>query len=125
MGALMLVWGIDKLVNVDHGMAVSERFYLGLFSSPVLVQAFGVAQLLLGVLVVVGLWRRVAYPMLIAATLTTLLGVWRSILDPWGWYLDGTNALFFPSAIIAAAGLVLFALQDEDRISLDVRRMAG
>jgi uncharacterized membrane protein YphA (DoxX/SURF4 family) len=125
MGALMLVWGIDKLVNVRHGLAVSERFYLGLFNAPDLVQAFGVVQLILGALVVVGLWRRVAYPVLIVVSLTTLLGVWRSIIDPWGWYQEGTNALFFPSVIIAAAGFVMMAWRDEDRLALDARRVAG
>jgi uncharacterized membrane protein YphA (DoxX/SURF4 family) len=125
MGALMLVWGIDKLVNVDHALTVSDRFYLGMFSAPVLMQAFGVAQLLLGVLVVVGLWRRLAYPVLMVVNLTSLLGVWKSILDPWGWYLEGTNALFFPSVIIAAAGLVMIALHDEDRMALDARRRSG
>jgi putative oxidoreductase len=28
---LMLIWRVDKLVNVEHGMLVSERFYLGAF----------------------------------------------------------------------------------------------
>lgn len=39
----------------------------------------------------------------------TLAGVWRSIVDPWGWYLTGTNALFYPSVVIFAGVLVLLA----------------
>ena len=121
MGALMLVWGIDKLVNVEHAMQVSNGFYLGLFSGPTLLNAFGIFQVLLGLLVIVGLWRRLAYPALILINLVSLVGVWRSILDPWGWYLERTNALFFPSVIITAAGFVLLAFQAEDRLSLDER----
>jgi hypothetical protein len=38
--------------------------------------------------------------------------VWRSIVDPWGWYLTGTNALFFPSLIIFAGAVVLLAFRE-------------
>ena len=116
LGLLMLIWGVDKLVNVQHGLKVSQHFYFGAFNSAVLLKAFGVAQMLLGVLIVLGLARRVAYPLLLAVTGVTLLGVWKSVIDPWGWYLKGGNALFYPSLIIFAAGLVLWAFQDEDRL---------
>jgi hypothetical protein len=48
--------------------------------------------------------------------------VWRSIVDPWGWYLEGANVLFFPSLIIFAAALVLAAHRAEDALSVDARR---
>jgi uncharacterized membrane protein YphA (DoxX/SURF4 family) len=116
LGLLMVIWGADKLVNVEHGLAVSERFYLGAFSSAALLQAFGVAQIALGALVLLGVARRLTYPVLLAVTGTTLLGVWRSVVDPWGWWLDGANVLFYPSLIIFAGSLVLWAFRDEDRL---------
>ncbi len=119
LGLLMVVWGLDKLVNVEHGMAVSAGFYLNLFSVPVLLQAFGVLQVLIGLLIGAGLARRFAYPALLAITATTALGVWKSIVDPWGWYLEGSNVLFYPSLIIFAASLVLWAFRDEDTLALD------
>jgi uncharacterized membrane protein YphA (DoxX/SURF4 family) len=122
LGLLMLIWGVDKLVNVKHGLAVSERFYLGAFTSAALLQAFGVAQMALGLLIVLGVARRVAYPALLAITAATLLGVWRSVVDPWGWWLEGANVLFYPSLIIFGASLVLWAFRDEDRLALDTRR---
>src|SRR5688572_24940645 len=97
LGWLMLIWGIDKLVNVEHGMLVSEHFYGGLFSIVSLLKVFGVVQMIIGALIVLGLLRHWVYPVLVAITAATLIGVWRSILDPWGWYLEGANALFFPS----------------------------
>ena len=122
LGLLMLLWGADKLVNVQHGLAVSEAFYFGLFSSASLLKAFGVVQIVLGLLIVLGAARRIAYPALAVVTATTLVGVWRSVVDPWGWYLEGSNVLFFPSLIIFAAALVLMAHQAEDALSLDARR---
>ena len=124
LGLLMLIWGIDKLVNVEHGMLVSERFYLGAFSMPALLQGFGAVQMVLGCFIVLGLFGRWMYPVLITITAVTLLAVWRSIVDPWGWYLEGANALFFPSLIIFAGALVLLAFRDLDTYSLDTRSAA-
>lgn len=81
----------------------------------------GIAQLALGALVLAGVARRVTYPVLAVVTGITLLGVWRSIIDPWGWFLEGSNALFFPSLIIFASALVLVAFRDDDRLVLGAR----
>ncbi|MDQ3555240.1 MAG: hypothetical protein M3409_00475 [Gemmatimonadota bacterium] len=119
IGILMVLWGIDKLVNVEHGIAVSEGFYGGLFSAPVLLQAFGVLQILLGFGVIVGLRRTLLYPALLVITGVSVLAVWRSIVDPWGWVLEGSNVLFYPSLIIFAGSLVLWAFREEDVLALD------
>ncbi len=123
LGLLMLIWGVNKLLDVHHGLLVSQHFYLGAFNSAMLLQAFGVVQMALGALIVVGLGRRVAYPLLLAVTGVTLLGVWKSVVDPWGWYLKGANVLFYPSLIIFAGSLVLWAFQDEDRLVVGPRAM--
>jgi uncharacterized membrane protein YphA (DoxX/SURF4 family) len=116
LGWLMVIWGVDKLVNVAHGLTVSEHFYLGAFSSAVLLRGFGVVQIALGALIVLGVGRRLAYPLLLAVTGATLLGVWKSVVDPWSWYLSGANVLFYPSLIIFAGSLVLWAFRDEDQL---------
>jgi uncharacterized membrane protein YphA (DoxX/SURF4 family) len=117
LGLLMLIWGVDKL-------EVSQYFYFGAFDSAVLLQTFGVVQVALGVLIVFGVARRYAYPPLLAVSGVTLVGVWRSVIDPWGWYLEGANVLFYPSFIIFAASLVLWSFQDDDRLAVDALRAA-
>ena len=124
LGLLMLIWGVDKLLNVKHGLIVSKHFYLDAFSNAVPLQAFGVAQMALGALILLGVARRFVYPVLLAITGVTLLGVWRSVVDPWGWYLQGANVLFYPSLIIFAASLVLRAFRDDDRRVVGGRRRA-
>ncbi len=121
LGLLMLVWGADKFANPAHGARVAEKFYFGFLGARSLMPVLGTLQIALGLLVILGLARRVAYPALTAITALTLLGVWRSVIDPWGWYLEGTNALFFPSLIIFAAAVVLLAHRDDDQLALDVR----
>ena len=122
---LMLVWGADKLANPDHGVTVARTFYGGLLGTSGMMPVLGALQLALGLLVAPGALRRFTYPALALVTGVTLLGVWRSVVDPWGWYLEGTNALFFPSLIIFAAVLVLAAFRDDDTLSLDARVRAA
>ncbi len=119
---LLIIWGADKLVDPDHGLAVSRGFYSGLFGGRALMPAYGVIQIALGALLAVGIARRFVYPAVAVITGTTLLGVWRSVVDPWGWYLTGSNVLFYPSAIVFAAVLVLWALRDEDLLAIGARR---
>jgi uncharacterized membrane protein YphA (DoxX/SURF4 family) len=119
LGSLMLVWGADKLANPAHGAGVAEHFYFGLFGTQALMPVLGALQLALGACVAFGAARRVVYPALLAVTGLTLVGVWRSVVDPWGWYLDGTNALFFPSVIVFAGALVVAAFRSADGLAVD------
>lgn len=121
-GWLLVLWGIDKLVNVDHSVRVAETFYFGIGAQRVLLNAFGVVEALIGVCVVLGVWRRRLYPVMTALLAVTAIGVWRSILDPWGWVLEGSNVLFYPSLIILAGALVLWGTIDEDALALEGRR---
>lgn len=124
-GWLLVMWGLDKLFNVEHGQAVAETFYLGIGSQAAVLNVLGVLQIILGALVVLGLWRRRAYPVAFVVLLITALGVWKSIIDPWGWFLDGSQVLFYPSAIIAAGALLLWGTIDEDEMTLDVKLGGG
>lgn len=125
IGLLVLLWGIDKVIDVEHGLAISNRFYAGAFSSEILLIFWGVIQSGIGILAVIGLFRRWVLPIMAAINLATLVVVWRSILDPWGWVLESTNVLFFPSLAIAAGSVLVWAFMDEDRLSLDHRYSLG
>lgn len=124
-GWLLVMWGLDKLVNVEHGQAVAETFYFGIGTQAGVLNVLGVLQIILGALVVLGLWRRRTYPVAFVILLITALGVWRSIIDPWGWVLEGSQVLFYPSAIIAAGALLLWGTIDEDEMTLDAKVGAG
>ena len=125
IGWLMVVWGIDKLTDIGHAQAVAESFYAGIGTSDAFLTAAGGAQILLGLLVVIGLFRRVTLPLTALLTGVTLVAVWRSIIDPWGFVIDGGNLVFYSSAIISAAVLVAWAHIDDDVHALDARRAAS
>lgn len=122
LGLFLIVWGGDKLVNVEHGVAVSDRFYLGLMSGTTVLAAVGVLEIVLGGMVVLGVARRVSYAGLLLVTGATLLAVWRSILDPLGLAMEGGNPVFFASLPLFAGSLLLWAFRDDDLLSLDARR---
>lgn len=119
-GWLLVMWGVDKIADVEHGLRVTQAFYGGVFGgSALLHHVLGGLQALLGALVVLGLWRRRTYPVMFLALAGTAAGVWKSVVDPWGWFLDGANVLFYPSAIILAGAAVLWGTIDEDTLALD------
>jgi putative oxidoreductase len=122
---LVLLWGVGKIVDSEHAIAISDNFYLGLLSLPSLMPILGVAQVGVSVLAMVGLLRTVVDPLMLLINLGSMIGVWRSIVDPWGWFLDGTNVLFFPSLIVAAGCLVLIAFRDQEVLVLDRKLTAA
>ncbi|MHA2937321.1 DoxX family membrane protein [Vibrio sp. RC27] len=119
LGWLMVIWGADKVFNIEHSLIVANKFYFGLFTSTSIVPVLGVLQILIGLCIVVGFARKWTFPVLAVLNAGSLMAVFKSVLDPWGWFLAGTNALFYPSIIIFAASLLLIALQEEDAWVLD------
>ncbi|MFZ3154733.1 DoxX family protein [Pseudomonas sp.] len=119
LGWLLVIWGADKLFNVEHGLAVANKFYFGFLATQSALQIAGVLQILIGLAVVVGWARRWAYPVQLLLNSASLLAVFKSVLDPWGWFFTGSNALFYPSLIIFAASLLLIAFREDDTWVLD------
>ncbi len=122
---LVLLWGIDKIVNVEHAIGVSNRFYLGILSAPGLVPILGVVQCAVAILALIGLYRSIVDPIITLINLGSLLGVRASIIDPWGWFIEGTNVLFFPSLTVFAACLLLIAFRSDETLVFDRRRLAS
>jgi uncharacterized membrane protein YphA (DoxX/SURF4 family) len=121
-GLLLSIWAVVKIMAPDKAVGLSEKYYGGLLSLDALQMPLGVLQFALGLLVVVGLFRKIVYPVQAVVLGVGLLAVGKYILDPLGLYLltpDTAQLLFFPSLALFAAALVLMAFRDEDTWSLD------
>lgn len=121
-GLLLVIWGLLRVMTPAAGPGLADHYYSGLFNSQTLQIAFGAAEIAIGGLVVVGLFRRIAYPAQALILIPGMLMIWRYLLDPFGLYLmsrEDSQILFFPSLTVAAATLVLLAFGDEDRLALD------
>ena len=124
-GLLLVVWGLVRVMKPDVGAHVSDKYYSGLGSAHAIQLGWGAILLVIGALVIAGLWRRYSYAAQAVVLVTGALSIWKYLLDPFGmWLLDRASSqiLFFPSLGMAAASLVLLAFLDEDRLSLDHMR---
>ncbi|MDQ7728832.1 DoxX family membrane protein [Halomonas sp. SpR8] len=119
LAGLMVFWGANKLLNTEGSAAISEKYYLSFMSAEGLLTFFGVVQIVIGALILVGFLRRWVLPLQVVINGASLVAVFPSIIDPLGWYLEGTNLLFYPSLIIFASSLLLIAFQREDAFSID------
>ena len=123
-GLLLVVWGSLRLIMPETGPGLASTYYGGIMSAQSLQVAFGAAEVLLGLLVCLGLFRRVVYPLQSLVLVLGTLAIGKYLLDPLGlWLLDreSSQILFFPSLTVAAATIVLIAFRDFDRLSLDAR----
>ena len=121
-GLLLILWGALRVLSPAAGPGLATKYYGGFLDLQSLQVGYGIAEVIIGLLVVVGLFRRIGYPLQALILVPGALILWRYLLDPMGMYLldkEHSQILFFPSITIAAATLVLLAFQDEDRWSLD------
>ncbi len=130
-GLLLVLWGGLRLMSPEAGPGLAEKYYSGFMGASAFQIAFGAAEVLIGLTVALGLFRRFAYPLQALVLVPGAIVLWRYLLDPMGLYLldrETSQILFFPSIAVAAASLVLIAFREEDRWSLDAwaaRRRAG
>lgn len=121
-GLLLIIWGSLRAFKPDVGAGLADKYYAGIMSAETLQAAFGWGQIILGALVVAGLFRRIVYPLQALVLVGGALAIWKHLLDPLGLYLltDGaSNILFFPSTTVAIATLVMLAFREDDTLSLD------
>ena len=126
-GLLLILWGMLRVISPAAGPGLASKYYGGFLDLQSLQIGFGVAEVIIGLLVVFGLFRRVSYVLQALILIPGAIMLWRYLLDPLGLYLldrESSQILFFPSITIAAATLVLLAFRDEDCWSLDHRLIA-
>lgn len=124
-GLLIIIWGLIKIMEPKAAIGISEKYYNGTTSMEMLQAPWGAFQVAIGVLVILGLFRRFVYPVQAAILCLGAVVIWKYLLDPFGMYFldkESRQILFFPSLCVAAATLVIWAFIDEDRLSLDAKR---
>ncbi len=121
-GALLILWGSIKAFAPEIAIHVSDKYYSGAISENTLQTPMGLAQITLGALVILGLFRRVTYSIQAIVLVVGAVAIWKYIADPLGLYLlteETRQVLFFPSSTVAIASLILLAFLGEDKLSLD------
>ena len=126
MGLFLVAWGIDKLAATEGSLGIFSHFY-GLEVGAAVVRAAGVAEILLGVMLAVGLFRVPVAWIALAVNAVSTLASWRQILDPWGWLglTDGGAHLFLASIVVMAANVAIVLEARDPTWTLDSARGGG
>lgn len=112
VGAVMLVWVVDKFVRPEHSVSVLEEFYNVPDVGETIVVGLGVAQLLLVLAFLAGAAKTWTYGAITLLHAASTFVSWPQYLAPY----DGPNILFFAAWPTLAACLALFLLRDQDRL---------
>ncbi len=121
-GLLLVIWGSLRAFNPEVGVGLADKYYSGVINAESLQAAMGWGQIALGVLVVLGLFRIIVYPLQAVVLVGGALAIWKYLLDPLGLYLlndETRNILFFPSTTVAVATLIMLAFREYDTVCLD------
>jgi uncharacterized membrane protein YphA (DoxX/SURF4 family) len=128
----LLIWvGLSKVVSGRAPFAVRKNFELDETTNVFLGLAAGGAEVVIGVLCVLGLWRKLALPIQAIINGFTALTVWWAIIDPFRWYVTGVDRIvfnshvFYPTSITFAACLLLIAFRRQDKLALDCLLRGG
>lgn len=121
-GMYLVLWGLLKLIASDRANAVSDKYYSGMLSNDVMHLGIGVLQVVLGVMVIVGIYRRFGYYAQLAWYVMGIIPIMLYILDPLGLYIAESSKLtFFPSTTLLFASMILIAFKEYDTYSLDTK----
>ena len=121
-GMLLIIWGLIKISAPEAATRISDKYYSGVISADAIHTPLGIAQVILGVLVILGLFRKIIYPVQALVLVGSALAIWRYLADPLGLYLlteETRQVLFFPSSTVAAAALIIVAFRDYDDFAVD------
>lgn len=105
---VMLMWTLDKLVNVAHASSVFENVYGLAGLGPGVLAAIGIAELLLILAFLVGYRKRISYGSVFILHAISTFSSYRQYLAPFD------NLLFFAAWPMLAACFALYLLRDLD-----------
>lgn len=106
---VMFMWTIEKFVNPSHATGIFASFYGIEGLGEGLIFALALAELLIVLAFVAGLYKRWTYgAILLIHGATTLVS--------WKYYLGFSNMLFFAAWPMFAACYALYILRDSDTL---------
>ncbi|WP_375201458.1 hypothetical protein [Hyphococcus sp.] len=121
-GALLIIWGVLRVMTPQTAVGLSEKYYGGAISADALILPLAYGQIALGALVILGLFRRIIYPLQAVVLVGGAAAIWKYLADPLGLYLltpETNKILFFPSTTVAVASLIIIFFKEYDLIALD------
>jgi len=120
---LLRLSGFMKLGAKERAVGLSEKYYGGLLSSDVVNYGVGALEMIIGLLVILGLFRSIAYLGQLVFYFVGAAAIVTNLLDPLALYIVETPKLtWFPSWTLLFASMVVIAFKSDDTLSLDAKR---
>lgn len=124
LGLLLVWWGLGRINAPGMGVKMQEMFYFGLFPSPSLQYGFGFLEVTVGLLVMIGLFKRIAVPAQLMITGFSAITILPALMDPFALWLPfdkmaPVQHLFYPSVIALTGGVMMYLMSEHDRFSAD------
>ena len=110
LGTFLLLWSIDKMVAPESTVKIFGHFY-GMTLPEGLAPLVGVAEALLSVAFLAGIWKTLTYGVAILVHGVSTLSTYEQLLHPFG-----ENHLFIAAIPVLAAFVTLFLLRHEDTL---------
>ncbi len=117
LAIFLLQWSIEKLVLPDAAERIARNFY-GVALPVQASYALGVAELVLSLALLLGVYRTIAYGLSLLVHTVTLVVSWRQMLDPWGLAKVG-NHLWISTWPTWGGFAALFLMREWDTWTID------
>ena len=83
LAIFLLQWSIEKLIMPNAAASIARNFY-GVTLPVSGSYALGVAELILSLALLFGVYRAISYGLSLLVHTVTVLVSWRQLFDPWG-----------------------------------------
>ena len=117
LGIFLLQWSIEKLMLPDAAARIASGFY-GLTLPAPASYALGVAELILSLALLLGVYRTVSYGLALLVHTVTVVVSWRQLFDPWGLAKIG-NHLWLSTWPTWGGFAALFLMREWDSWTVD------
>ncbi len=117
LGIFLLQWSIEKLMLPDAAARIASGFY-GLTLPAPASYALGVAELILSLALLLGVYRTVSYGLSLLVHTVTVVVSWRQLFDPWGLAKIG-NHLWISTWPTWGGFAALFLMRQRDSWTVD------
>lgn len=120
VGIYLTVWGVNKLLNANGAVRLSDTYYFGLISDGAVVSIVGILQIIVGLAVAIGIFRKFSYVIHAAFWVVSTAPIILYLLDPLALYLvDQGRLTWFPSTTLVISSFLIIVFKEFDTMSLD------
>lgn len=120
-GSYLVAWALVKLVSPERAIGISDKFYLGYFSTPAIQQGLGALAAVFGIFVALGFWRILSYPVQALALGLAAAAVAKGVIVTPVDLVNGIEAatLLLPTLAVFLLSVVPLVWWKDDFLTLD------